>query len=342
MPLRKEDLEPYFFLGLIAVFGLLSLLIVLPYVYYIIGAALLVYITRPVYREFEEHVGNETVAAAASILLLLVVAVVPTLYMTDMVVQQGQQALSSIGSNAASIVDTAAAEELFLEVTGEDIDIDAAIRNAFVQAGGFLTGDLPGIVSTLLDASIGVFIMGLTMFYMFKDGDDLVRMIRRTVPLTEEQKDQLLGEMDRMTEAVLLGHVLTSTVQAIIAGIGLWAVGIPNVAFWTFIMIVLGLIPIVGNFLVWGPAGLYLIFVTGSVVPGVALLLYCAVILFAVDNWLRSVFVGGRAHIHPLIIMIGVIGGLPMFGLLGVVLGPLTLGFFTVLLRVYHEDFGAV
>lgn len=341
MALDREALQPYFLLGLIAVFAVLSVQLIMPYIFYILAAIILVYIAHPAYTYLEEELGHAGIASALTLIMLLVVLVVPTIILTDMVIQEGQNALTTVGTRAGDYINTTTVEELYTEVTGEPLDVDTSIRSAFMEAGTILSGGIPGIIQTVLDAMIGVFIMAVTMYYLFKDGDDLFMAVRHMTPLRTEQKDRLVEELDQMSEAILLGHLLTSTVQGIVAGIGLWAVGIDNVVFWTFVMIVLGLIPIIGNFLVWFPAGLYLIFVQDMAVPGLALLLYCGTLLPALDNLIRIKVVERRSTIHPLLVMIGVIGGIPMFGLLGVVLGPLVLGFFASLVTVYREDFVA-
>ncbi|MDY6776949.1 MAG: AI-2E family transporter [Candidatus Nanohaloarchaea archaeon] len=339
MGLERDDLNTYFFFGLVLVFGVLSYMLVAPYVYYVIGAAILVYISYPLYRELRDLLGNETVSSLLSIIVLIVVAVAPMIYLADQVVAQGQQALRDVGTQATAYLDTASLESTFHRLTGEKVDIDRAVRRSFVEAGNLFSARLPGIISTALDAMVGLFVTAFTMYYLFKDGDTMLESVKGMVPLEEDREDHLVEEIDRMSKAILYGHVLVSVVQGIIAGIGLWIFGIPDVIFWTFVMIVLGLIPLIGNFLVWGPAGLYLIFIRSEPLMGAGLLLYSTVILSFTDNIVRAKVVGERGNIHPLVVMVGVIGGIPMFGLLGVVLGPLVLGFFTSLLRVYREDF---
>ncbi len=339
MALDRETLEPYFLLGLIGIFGILSFLLISPFMFYVLAAIVLVYIADPLHDRVEAVAGNANLAAGLSLLLMLVALVVPTLVLTDMVMQEGENALATVGDRAGDYINTTRAEALYLEVTGDELDVDASIRSAFGQAGTMLSDGIPGLIQTVFDALIGIFVLAVTMFYLFRDGDDLLAAVRHMTPLKPAQKDRLLTELDQMSEAILLGHLLTSTVQAGIAGVGLWLVGIENVVFWTFVMVVLGLIPLIGNFVVWFPAGLFLVFIQNRPVAGIALLAYCGVTLTAADNLVRMKVVSGRSTIHPLLVMIGVIGGLPMFGLLGVVLGPLVLGFFASLLTVYREEF---
>lgn len=339
MALEREDMQLYLLAGIIAVFAFLSYLLIAPFLYYIIGAVVLVYISYPAYNWIEARVGSASVASALAIILLLVVAVVPTLFMTERVISQGQQALVAVGSSTTEFIDTDSLEQTILELTGEEVDVEQAIRNAFVEAGRLISGEVPGLISTLFDALVGIFVMGVTMYYLFKEGGSILDASLEVLPMDREREEKLLKEVDRMAEAVLVGHVLTALLQGVVAGIGLWAVGIPNAVFWTFVMVLLGIIPLLGNFLVWGPAGLYLIFMQDQMMAGVALLVYSTVVVGITDNFVRARVVGKRGRIHPLLVMVGVIGGLPVFGILGVVLGPLVLGFLISLTNVYKEDF---
>ena len=99
----------------------------------------------------------------------------------------------------------------------------------------------------------------LLLYYFLKDGDRFVRWLRRTTPLPDRVQDELYGEIDAITGAVLVGHVLVAVVQGALAGFGLFATGVPNATFWTAVMVVLALLPVVGSFLVWGPAVVYLV-----------------------------------------------------------------------------------
>ncbi|MCJ7479097.1 MAG: AI-2E family transporter [Candidatus Nanohaloarchaeota archaeon QJJ-7] len=339
MALESEDVKFYFFLLILVVLGALSYMLVAPYIYYIIGAVVLVYITHPLYRRLQRSIGNRTVSSILSMFTLSVVAVIPTIYLADQIVIQGRTALITLSTGAIDHIETSALELQIEQLTGYVVNIDAVLNDALVDASTLFSAELPGIITSALDATIGLFVMAITMYYLFKEGEELLDGLKEIMPLDDELEDKMVVELDRMSKAVLFGHVLVSVVQGILAGIGLWLFGIPNVVFWTFVMIVLGLIPLIGNFLVWGPAGLYLIFMDSEPLLGLGLLVYGTIIVGLSDNILRAHVVGKRGNIHPLLVMIGVIGGLPMFGLLGVVLGPLVLGFFVSLLRVYREDF---
>ncbi|MDY6761729.1 MAG: AI-2E family transporter [Candidatus Nanohaloarchaea archaeon] len=339
MAVSDDDRQLYLVGGLIAAFAVLSYLLVAPFLYYLIGGIVLVYITYPLYRQVAARVGTETGAAVLTILVLLLVAVVPTIFTAQKAILQGQGALAAVGTSTTELVDTSSLEATILEMTGKDVNIEAAVQDAFIDAGRMISGELPGLLSTVFGLAVGLFVMVITMFYLFRQGPAIVDGVRAVIPLQEDREDHLVAELDRMSEAVLLGHLVTAVIQGVLAGIGLWLTGVPDVFFWTFVMVLLGIIPLVGNFLVWGPAAVYLAVLENSLVAGIALAVYGLLIVTVVDNLVRARVVGQRGRIHPLLVIVGVLGGLQMFGVLGVVLGPLVLGFFVSLLRVYRDDF---
>lgn len=339
MAISKDDFQLYFLLALIGVFAFLSYLIFRPYLFYILGGIILVYINYPLYQRISRLIRNESAGAIIAIIILLVATVIPTIFLVSTTATQAQALFTQAGEQLPEYFDTDTIEMQIMQITGQPVDIEGTIRDAAYDAADQLSGHLPNILQAALDVVIGLLLMGFTMYYLFKDGRSLLDAITDLTPLRETHKERLLIEADRMAEAILIGHLLTAAVQGIVAGIGLAIVGIPNVIFWTFMMILLGLIPIIGSFAVWGPAGLYLIFIQSDPVSGVLLLLYGMSVVGFTDNVVRAKFVERRTSIHPLTVLIGVIGGIPIFGLLGVVLGPLVLGFFVALLRVYANDF---
>lgn len=338
MAVEKERIEIYFLGGLIALFSIISYFVLSPFLYYILSGILLAYIFYPVYERVLDLLGNRVLSSALTFVLVLLLVMVPSLYMTGEVIRESQQALSSVGEGAVAYLDIQAVEDLVLEFTGEAVDIETVLKDAFLEAGQLFTRRFPGIITTILDAMIGLFITSITLYYLFKDGRKFKSGVLSLTPLDPETKDHLVKEVRRMSGALIGGHLLSAVAQGILTGLGLWAVGISNVVFWTFLAIILSVIPIIGAFLIWAPAGLYLIFISGDIVAGVGLLLHGAVIIGLADQLVRAKFVGSKGSIHPLIVTVGVIGGIPLFGVLGVFLGPLALGFLTVLLDVYRED----
>jgi len=190
----------------------------------------------------------------------------------------------------------------------------------------------------LTNATIGLGLAVFVLFYLLRDGEKLMAWIRNATPLPGDVQTKLYDRVDDMTRAVLLGHVLVAIIQGAIAGLGLVVVGIPNVLLWTGVMILLALLPFIGTFFVWGPAGIYLLS-AGETVGGVFLLAYGTVIVGISDEYLRPVIVDRYAEVSPAIIVIGVIGGLSAFGVMGLFIGPIIVGALKAAIEVFDEQY---
>jgi predicted PurR-regulated permease PerM len=126
-------------------------------------------------------------------------------------------------------------------------------------------------------------------------------------------------------------------IQGFVAGIGLLVVGIPNVVFWTTVMIVLALVPIIGSFLVWGPAAVYLI-ATGDPLAGGFLLVYGTIVVGLTDDYLRPIIAHQYTQLNPGIIVLGIVGGVSVLGFPGIFFGPIVIGSLRATLDVYRRE----
>jgi predicted PurR-regulated permease PerM len=178
-------------------------------------------------------------------------------------------------------------------------------------------GFLSGLGGWLLQLAVAI----VTLFYLFRDGPVLIDGLRRSIPLEDERVDRLLERARDVTQATVLGNVLVAIVQGALGGIAFAIVGLPAATLWGTIMGFLALIPLVGPAIVWVPGALYL-GLSGSIVRAIVLAAIGALVIGTVDNILRAAFVGGRARVHSLVVFLSVLGGLFVFGAVGVVAGP--------------------
>jgi predicted PurR-regulated permease PerM len=144
-----------------------------------------------------------------------------------------------------------------------------------------------------------------------------------------------------MSLATLYGIFLTSIVQGIIGGIGFAIAGIPHALFWGTAIALFSLIPVVGTSVVWVPASLILI-ATGNLTSGIFLFCWGILIVSTVDNFLRAFLIGGRTNTNQLLMFLSVFGGIGMFGLVGVIFGPLILTLFFAFLHIYELEYDKV
>ncbi|MEA3166815.1 MAG: hypothetical protein QOJ26_1689 [Thermoplasmata archaeon] len=186
---------------------------------------------------------------------------------------------------------------------------------------------------------IGIAIILFVVYYVLTDGDRFVVYLRRAVPIPGRQVDFLLQEARIGLRAVFFGQILMSVLQGILCGLGWWIAGLPSPILWGAVMAIFALLPVVGTFMIWVPGSLYLL-IQGHVFGGVFLLLWgTIVVLVILDTFLRPKIIGYGADIHPMLVLVGVLGGAAAFGFIGLFLGPLIVGILIAVLKVYEADY---
>jgi predicted PurR-regulated permease PerM len=323
-----------FLLLTIAVSSVLALIVFLPFVEYIIASVLFGYVLYPVKERLEPYFG-ERVASSFPILIAVVLLVVPISLASVVVVQDAVELSRNIDETT---LDVTAVEDAIYEYTGETVDISETIGSAAQRFGRALVGSLSQVFGLVSRVLLGTTLFVFLLYYVLKDGEEFVAWSKDVFPLTPEITDRLYNRLGEMTGAVVYGHLLVAVVQSVLTGAGLVAVGVPNPLFWTFIMLFLAILPIVGVFLVWGPASAYLV-LTGDVGAGVALAVYGITLVSISDNYLRSYLVDRDTGLNPGVVLVGVLGGIYAMGIIGLFVGPVILGVFKATLSVYKNNY---
>jgi len=308
----------------------LSVMFVLPFLNYFLLAVLLAYLLVPVQKRVEKRL-RPRYATAVVVTSAGVVVVLPLAYV---VWETAAEAIALLERIREGEISLAAPEAELESLTGMEVDLTAAAQSAVanVQFDSVL-----GVFGTVTHHLLGIGLTLFLMYYFLKDRHKFLRWLHRTTPLPDDVQDRLFTEVGHILGAVLVGHVFVALVQGILAGLGLVATGVPNAVFWTVPMIVLSLFPIVGSFLVWGPAAIYL-FVTGDTVAAVALFVWGTVVVGIADDYLRPVVVDRYAQINPSVIIIGVLGGAYVLGFMGIFFGPVVIGALRATLDVFREE----
>jgi predicted PurR-regulated permease PerM len=160
------------------------------------------------------------------------------------------------------------------------------------------------------------------------------------LPFSEDEKRQMKERFMSVTRAAVRGTLVIGIVQGTLAGLAFWVAGIPNTIFWTAVMVVLSILPVIGSAIVWNPACIILI-ATGQVWTGILLGIFCAVVVGSVDNILRPRLVGRDTRMHDLMILFSTLGGLIAFGPVGFIVGPVLAGLFITSWEIFamaYED----
>lgn len=323
-------------LGLIVALSVLSFQLVQPYLSFIIGALLLAYVLSPLQRRLETRVRSTT---AAAILVTVATLAVLLPFIALIITVAGEAITIAQNLAAGDILGQLEAPEAWLnaQLTGE-VDLASEIATRLEGLAETVLGTAPDLVASLTHLSIGLGLAVFLLFYLLRDGDRLVGWLQAMTPLPQSVQTKLYDRVDDMTRAVLLGHVLVAIIQGSIAGIGLLVVGFSNVLFWTVLMILLSLLPFIGTFLIWGPAAVYLLS-TGQMLSGSFLFIFGTIVVGVSDEYLRPVIVDRYAEISPAVIVVGVIGGLSAFGVMGLFIGPIIVGALKATIEVFDEQY---
>ncbi|MBW1989975.1 MAG: AI-2E family transporter [Deltaproteobacteria bacterium] len=217
-------------------------------------------------------------------------------------------------------------------------DVLSAAMDLGNALGGTLYDQAAGVVSNILKFFVNFAFMLLVVYFMLMDGHRLLAYIRSLSPLPEEQDQKIMNKFKQMTGAVVLGNGVCGAIQGVLGGAAFMAAGISSAFLWGVIMGILAFLPIVGVGAVMVPGGLWLI-LKGRLLAGLLILGVYPLLSFSVEYLLKPRLVGNRAEMHPLLVFLAIIGGLHLFGILGVIYGPLVATFFITLTDIYQASY---
>ncbi len=195
------------------------------------------------------------------------------------------------------------------------------------RAGQFFAGQAVSIGQNAANLVVSCFIVLYLLFFLLRDGQGLTTRLRHAIPLRPEQRHALFTRFTEVIRATVKGTVVVAAVQGALGGVMFWLLGIQGSALWGAVMAVLSLLPAVGAALVWVPVSLYLM-VSGGLWQGISLMAYGVLVISMVDNFLRPLLVGKETGLPDYLVLISTLGGIAIFGLNGLVLGPIIAALF--------------
>lgn len=345
----------YFLIAAILVSGWFLYQVFEPFVTILIFAGILGTAFHPLYKRIVQLLKNRSkLAAVLTCLLILVLIVVPLLIFILLLGRQAFDTYAFVQREVQSgfldpyikwhkggvLYDSLGMvrEQLGTFVNLDSIDLKSGITDSAKTITTFVARQSAAILSGLGELLLGFFIMFFALYYFFKDGDLIVKKLMMISPLPTEYEHELFRKFKEISLATLYGIFLTSIVQGIICGIGFTIVGIPNALFWGTATAVFSLVPVIGTAIIWLPAGLMLL-MSGNFVGGIFLLLWGLLIVSTVDNFLRAFLIGGKTNTNQLLTFLAVFGGIGVFGIVGVIFGPLILNLFSTFLHIYELEY---
>lgn len=291
----------------------------------------------PMHARFEKRWGP-TMAAALSTAIVTLVLIVPALLIATAFFQEAATAVTDLVSAMES------GRFARLERAGRWIetnilgrpptDLTTYLREIAARISGTIAEQATAVVKNLALFLVSFITMVFAVFFFFRDTRAIVDTIRRLLPFEEERREQILVQAHDLIFATIVSGLIVAAVQGLLGGVAFAVLGLGEPVFWGVMMAFFSLLPIVGAWVIWAPAAIWLA-ITGHLTEGVILAAIGAGVVGLVDNFLRPALLAGRAELNGFLIFVGLLGGVTVFGLLGLVLGPIVLATVGILFDAY-------
>ncbi len=325
------------FYAVLAVLGYYVYLIFEPFLAPLAWAGILVVFFFGLHKRVAKRIGS-TWAAILSTAAVTLIIVVPLILVGAAFVRQAIEMAGSVQQQLAAgrfAWANKAWTSIQSHIPGESPeDLNDLLHRYAEIAAGYLAGEIGVVLRHVARFLFALVVMFLAMFYLFRDGDDIMDRVRRTLPFEEEHRARVINDAHELIFASVLSSLATASVHGFVGGAMFAIVGIHAALFWGVMMAFFSMLPVVGSSIIWLPGAISLI-AEGHTARGVILIVVCAGIIAIVENIMRPWLIGGRVQLSGLVIFISVLGGIGAFGVLGIVLGPIIVATTSSVLALY-------
>lgn len=213
------------------------------------------------------------------------------------------------------------------------------LRATWLSAKSPLVSFTGGTAAVVARIVVGTLIMVATLFFLFADGPQLLDAAIKFLPLEEHYVRELITEFDRASRAVVLATLLSAAAQGLLAGIGYQFTGVGSVFLLMLLTAMLAMVPFLGAASVWVSVCLWLYFYRGELGPAVGLAIYGVLVISLADNIIKPLVLHGQSNLHPLLALLSILGGVQALGPIGILVGPMSVVFLQVLVRILHREY---
>jgi len=334
----KQSIEYGGFLLLLVLVTLALAMIVWPFAGPLLWAALAAIMFQPLYQRLLSHMpARPSRAAGLSLLVITFAVLLPALWIGSIVVSQaaalvvafrnGDIDIAAWFAQVFAALPAGVRDELTELGWGNLAMVQTRLQELLTESAGLIAQQAfaigGGALSWFLAFGIGLYVT----YFLLRDGKSIGEAITRTLPLSRPIADELVGKFLEIVRATIKGSIVVGLVQGALGAITFAIVGMPSVALFGVLMAIFSLLPAVGPAIVWAPVAIYLL-ATGAIWQGVVVIVSGVVVIGMADNVLRPILVGRDTGIPDWLILVTTLGGIAMFGLSGIVLGPVAAGLF--------------
>ncbi|MBA4417020.1 MAG: hypothetical protein C0392_03775 [Syntrophus sp. (in: bacteria)] len=334
-------------LFLAAGLGYLTYQILRPFFSPIVWAIVLSIVFYPLYVFVQKIVKLRILASFISILVILVVILGPFTYLTYILTQELMSLSEYLQGNSADPMKSFLQNPIVSKVVLKILSVFHMTEKEFLNTIADNVSELGKQSVTMIKSGLTNVISGflkfifmiLTIFFLFTDGPELLERISTYLPFSKRQREKLIQQTRDIVVSTIYGGITIAVIQGVIGGVAFSILGIASPAVWGLAMCITSFIPLVGTFLIWGPAAAYLAF-QGFLGKALILVIIGVAGISSVDNFLRPLIIRGRIKMPTLAIFFSIFGGIQLFGFVGFIMGPLVLALFISMIQIirYMEE----
>jgi len=344
----KEEFSKYFILLFFVIAAYMVFLVIKPFIIPILTSVIISYIFYPLYKWINKKTRRKNLSAIIVTILIIVLIITPILFIVNSLTREvttvyinSKQRIAE-GNIIGIGFDSNVLWKLnsFLVNIAEKPQISSSLDNII----NTIISSLSNFLFTIPKKILSFFVMIFLIFFMLRDGELMVKKIKYLIPLKNHYQNKIVKRFGSVTRAVVYGHFITALIQGMVGVLGLYIFGVKSPLVWGVIMLIACMIPFIGAPIVWFPLGVLKLIeglttnTTSTTLRGIGLLVYGFFIVASIDNLIKPKIIGDMARIHPAVILIGVLGGLLMFGVIGIVIGPLILSLFLTFAEIYKTE----
>ena len=336
-------LQVYFFLAVFILSLLLSFVVFKPYLGLMVFAAILAVLMQPVYRRLLSYFRHAGLASFSTVFLTLMLILIPLLFVVGSLATEAvllfhqvrdHLDFNDVASTLARVVGPDQAQQIAASASHAVSDVATYVQ-PFVSG---LTSNIFAVFSNTLSFVLGFFLLLMGMYYFLKDGRAFRQALRDLSPLRPEDDTAIFDRIIDAINAVAYGQFVIALLKGLAGALTFWALGLPGPVFWGAMMSLTSFIPGIGTGVVIVPFTIYL-FAIGRFWSAIILAVVGALVIGLVDNFLTSQVMRSRIKIHPMLILLALLGGLSLFGLMGLFFGPIILSVTLALIDIYKKEF---
>lgn len=334
--IETKDGVKYLIGALLIVAAVVSFLLVKSYIVPVLTSAVLAYLFYPIYNRLNTRLKKPNLSALIVTILIILILIVPTAFLFYHLSKEATVIYIKVTQYVAG-------HDAFEECTRgyvcdflKNTETRYYIQEGVKKVTSIITSSAYNFIFSIPNRVLDILIIFFTAFFFLRDGKSIVESLRRWFPMKQDHESHIFRQMKEVTHSIVYGFFLTAIIEGALALLVFKFAGLSTAWLWAALIAVLAFVPILGPSIVWIPAAI--VMAAGDKVLPLAIILAGGLAISAIDIFIKPKIIGDRAKVHPILIVLGLLGGVQLFGAIGIILGPLILALMITFIKLYREE----